>query len=486
MINNLFSDTIKYGLGKVVLKFFSILIIPIIAKNFPPDVFGEINIITTFTGLFLGIAVLGFDSALGYYFYHGEKEFKKDYLGTSFIIRMLFSIFLFIIFSLFAKYLSSTHFLLKNSEKYLLLILGAAVIPFDNCMSFFVDLIRFLLKPIIYNIITISKVILYYILVIIFLLNNLTVEKIFLSMLFSSIIPAFFLFFFYKKLMNFRINFYCLKKLLKYGLPLVPISIMYFFMSSVNRFILNAYTSLENTGIFSMMNSIASIFLLLTSSIQIAWAPYSMIIAKRDDAKIIFSKIITLSLVFLVPLAFLFWSVSDIAILLFSKPIYLRGENTIILLVIQHILHLLYSFVAIGLSLNEKTIYITIGYTIASIITILTSFPLCKYFGVFGASLSSCIGYLISTFYIAIKSQQFYPIPYNKKFLFVYISILLIILFCSLLLPNYNIIYNFIFRFIITFIFLIIPFFAKIISINDIKYYFFNIVHSNKTHNKIL
>jgi O-antigen/teichoic acid export membrane protein len=469
MLKNLISDTLKYGLGKVILKFFSILVVPIIAKKFPPDVFGEINIVGTFIGLFIGIATLGFDASIGYYYYHGETELKRDYLGTAFITRMLLSVLMFVGFFLFAKILSGAHFLLKNSERYLLVILGASVIPFDNCMSFFVDLTRFLIKPIIYNIANISKIVFYYILIIIFLVNGLTVEKIFFSMLFSSVIPAVFLFFYYGKLLNFKINFYCLKRLLKYGLPLVPASVMFFFMSSANRFVLNTYTTLEDTGIFSMMNSVASIFLLITSSIQMAWAPYSMIIAKREDAKIIFARITTLLFVFLIPIAFLFWSVSDIVILLFSKPIYLRGENIIILLLIQSILNLLYYCVAVGLTLKEKTVYITVGYSIAAMIAVLISFPLCKYWGIFGAALSSCIGYVVSTFYVALKSQQFYPVPYNKKFLFSYMSVLLIVLFCSLLLPNSNLTYNFIIRFIIGCVLLFIPFLTKQVSFLEIK-----------------
>jgi O-antigen/teichoic acid export membrane protein len=245
-------------------------------------------------------------------------------------------------------------------------------------------------------------------------------------------------------------------------------------MSSANRFVLNAYTTLEDTGIFSMMNSIAGIFLLITSSILTAWGPYSLIIAKKKDAQIIFARITTILFVLFIPLAFLFWSISDIVILLFSKPIYLNGEKTIILLVMQHILSMLYYCIVIGLTLKEKTIYITIGYSIAATLTILISFPLCKYFGIFGAALSSCIGYTVSTFYVTIKSQQFYPIPYNKKFIFIYSSVLLIILSGSLLLPNSSIINNFIIRFVLGCIFLIIPFATKIISISDIKNVFSN------------
>jgi O-antigen/teichoic acid export membrane protein len=194
-----------------------------------------------------------------------------------------------------------------------------------------------------------------------------------------------------------------------------------------------------------------------------------MMIAKKEDAQIIFARVTTLLFVLLVPLAFMFWSVSDIVILIFSKPIYLRGENIIILLVTQHILNLLYYCVAIGLTLKEKTIHITIGYTIAAVITVAISFPMCKYFGIFGAALSSCIGYLISILYIGFKSQQFYPIPYKKKFMFVYSFVLIgIIVFC-LLLQNSNIVHNFLIRFVIGSVYLIVPFVAKIISISDIK-----------------
>jgi O-antigen/teichoic acid export membrane protein len=472
VLKKLLSDTLKYGLGKVIIKFFSILIVPIIAKNFPPDIFGEINIVNTFIGLFMGIAVLGFDSAVGYYYYHGEQELKRDYLGTAFLVRMLISLAMFIIFFAFAKKLSGANFLLKNTDRYLLIILGAASIPFDNCMSFFIDLTRYIIKPVIYNISNISKIVFYYAFIGFFLLTGLNVEKIFISILLSSIIPASFLFFYYRKMLNLKINRYCLKRLLKYGIPLIPASLMFWVMSSANRLVLNAYTTLEDSGIFSMMNSVSGIFLLITSSIMTAWPPYSMIIAKQSNAQELFGKITTLLLFFLIPLGFFFWSISDVIILLFSKPVYLQGENTIILIIIQHILNLLYYCVAIGLTLKEKTIYITIGYSIAAVITIAISLPLCRYFGIFGAALSSLIGYLVSILYIAFKSQQFYPISYKTKIIFIYSLSLIVSLFLALYFSNTNILINFIVRFILGCIYITIPFMIKIISVSDIKNFF--------------
>jgi O-antigen/teichoic acid export membrane protein len=474
MLKNLLSDTLKYGLGKVIVKFFSILVVPIIAKNFPPDIFGEINIVNTFIGLFTGITILGFDSAVGYYYYHGEEELRRDYLGTSFLIRMIISIIIFIIIFVLAKTLSGANFLLKDSNRYLLIILGAALIPFDNSMNFFIDLTRYIIKPVIYNISNLSKIILYYAFISLFLLTGLTIEKIFISMLMSSAIPVIFLFFHYRKMLNFKINLYCLKKLLKYGIPLIPASLMFWFMGSANRLVLNAYTTLEDSGIFSMMNSVSGIFLLITSSIMTAWPPYSMIIAKQSNAHELFAKITTLLLLFLIPLAFFFWSISDVIILLFSKPVYLQGENTIILIIMQHILNLLYYCVAIGLTLKEKTIYITIGYSIAGILTILISLPLCKYFGIFGAAFSGLIGYLASVLYIAFKSNQFYPIPYKTRIIFIYSFVLTVTLCFALFSSGINILKNFIVRFFLGCIFAIIPFMVKLVSVSDIKDFFRN------------
>ncbi|MDR2407757.1 MAG: oligosaccharide flippase family protein [Bacteroidales bacterium] len=472
MIKNIFSDTVKYGLGKVVIKFFSILVVPIIAKKFPPDIFGEINLVSTFVGFFTGITVLGLDSSIGYYYYHGEEGLRKDYLGTAFIVRMITSAIIFLLFFSFARQLSGTDFLLKNSDRYLLVVLGAAAIPFDNCMSFFTDLTRFIIKPIIYNAINISKIIIYYGLVVIFLLTNLTAEKIFISLFLSSVIPSFFLFFYYKKHLKIAINPYCLKQLLEYGLPLVPTSIMFWFINSANRFVLNVYTGLEEIGVYSMMNTIAGIFLLITSSILAAWPPYAMIIAKRTDAQMMFSGITTLLLILLVPLAFFFWSIADVVIILFSKSIYLRGEKIVIFLVMQHILNLLYYCIAVGLTLTKKTVYITIGYFIAGVVTVAISFPLCKYFGILGAALSSFAGYLISILYIFFKSQKFYPVPYKVKSMLIYLFFLGLTLVAAVLFSTSNIFKNFISRFSIGCIFLILPFVIKLISFSDVRNFF--------------
>jgi len=470
LLKNLLGDTVKYGIGNVITKFFSVLVVPIIiAKNFSPDVFGEITIITTFVGLFTGLSFLGLDAAVGFYFFHGEENLRRNYLGTAFITRIIIAVFFFTIFYIFSKYIADAQFLLKDQSRYLLIILGAAIIPFDNCIAFFNDLSRFLIKPVLFNIINLLKTVIYFSFILIFLSNNLTIEKIFLSLIISSLLPSLFLFFYYKEHLRFKINFYCLKKMLKYGIPLVPVTIMHWTINSVSRFILNNYAGLEETGIYSMMITISGIFMLITFSISLAYPPYAMNIAKKENAQVIFSRIFLYLLILLVPLAFYFWSIIDIIILLFSKPVYLIGENIVILIVLQLILSLLYQCGGIGLTLKEKTIHFTIGYTISGFITILTSIFLCKYFGIFGAAVSVFLGNFIAVIYILLKSQKFYPIPYNKVFIISYTLILMIIVIFSLIMPNSNIFWNFIIRFFIGCVFMSIPFIFKIITINDIK-----------------
>ena len=469
MVKNLLGDSAKYGIGSVITKFFSILIVPIIAKNYPPDIFGEINVVTTFIALFTGITILGLDAAGGYYYYYGEEELKKDYLGTAFVFRILISVCVFAIFILFSRKLASSNFLLKNQDRYFLIILGASLIPFDNSFSFFTGLTRLLIKPGLYNIINISKILLYFSFIVIFLAKGLLVEHIFISMIISSSIPVLVLFIYYQAQFNFKLNKYCLIRLLKYGLPLMPTTIMFWIINSVSRFILNNYTGLEEVGIYSMMISISSIFLLITGSIMTAYPAFAMSVAKRDDVKQIYAKIFHCLLLFLVPLAFLFWSISDIAILLFSRPIYLRGSKAIIFIVLEHIVNLLYQCGAIGLTLTKNTIYITYGYCISGVITIVLARVLVSTMGIIGAAISVFLGYLIAIFFIIFKSQKFYQIPYRSIMIIFYSIITLIILSILVYLPELSIVFNFLIRFSIGCLYLCVPFILGIISFSEIK-----------------
>jgi O-antigen/teichoic acid export membrane protein len=257
--------------------------------------------------------------------------------------------------------------------------------------------------------------------------------------------------------------------MLKYGLPFVPARLMFWVINSSIRFILNAYTSLENAGIYSMMNSVSSIFALITVSIGVAWFPYAMAIAKKCDAREIYARMIQLLLVLLIPLAFIFWSISDIIILTFSRPVYLQGEKIIIIFVFYYILCLLFECVSIGLNLKEKNIYITIGYAVSSVVAILMAFPLCKYLGILGAGISMFIGNFILVIIIGVKAQKYYYIPYRKRFVFFYIAITLCILIVLFIIPNMNLFVNFIVRFIIGCCYLIVPFLCGMLSIHDIK-----------------
>ena len=472
MLKKFLDDTLKYGLGNIAVKCFSIIAISIIARNFPVEALGEISIVIAFVGLFTGIAVLGLDAAVQYYYFHGEEKLKQDYLGTAFVARTLMATVFFSFLFVFARNLSGTTFLLQDQGKYLLIILGAVLIPIDNYFSFFTDLTRFLFKPLLFNIVNIFKIVIYLSLILIFLSKGITLEQIFVSKIISSVIPSVFLMVYYRRNLNFKINVYCLKKMIRYGLPLIPLTIMYWMLNSTSRFFLNVFLGLEYTGIYSMVVVIGGAFLLITGPVATAWSPYAMKIAKMDNAPQVFARVFHYLVLLLIPVAFFFWSVSDFAILILATPIFLQGGTIIIFIVLQHILSLLYQYCGIGLTLTGKTGYFTIGYFISGIVTILISIFLCKHFGIFGAALSVFIGYLLMTIYIFIKSQQFYPIPYRKKFLSIYASLTLLVIFCFLLLPDTNIIINFITRFLVGCLFLFVPFIIKTISINELKQIF--------------
>jgi O-antigen/teichoic acid export membrane protein len=86
-------------------------------------------------------------------------------------------------------------------------------------------------------------------------------------------------------LRNVRIN--TLKELLRFSAPLVPNSIVWWFVSSVNRYFITYFLGIGYNGIFSIANKFPSLLSFITSVFQMAWQE-SAIMESDSESRINF------------------------------------------------------------------------------------------------------------------------------------------------------------------------------------------------------
>lgn len=130
----------------------------------------------------------------------------------------------------------------------------------------------------------------------------------------ANLISALFAFIASKSFVYFGISYFdksSLKELLKYGIPLIPNSVMWWFVDGLNRPIMEANLGVEAIGIYAVANKIPGILSMLFAVFSNAWTISMLEEFGKSDFNKFFNK--TMRLLFFVV------SLGTIAIILSSK-----------------------------------------------------------------------------------------------------------------------------------------------------------------------
>jgi O-antigen/teichoic acid export membrane protein len=227
-----------------------------------------------------------------------------------------------------------------------------------------------------------------------------------------------------------------LKELLRFGMPLIPISISAMILSVANRYFLQYYTSLTEVGIYSVGYKLGSLVQLPIGAFQIAWPTMMFAMYKLPQAKSFYSRLLTyfcLSLGFISLCIAVF---SREAINLIATPEYSKGWQVVPLIILSQIALGIVYVTAVGVNVQKRPENILYAWLLGVGVNILLNFVLIPPFGMMGAGWSSLISYCVVAIGATIASLRLYYISYQFKRLFKLTIAISVVYLCSVFLPN--------------------------------------------------
>jgi O-antigen/teichoic acid export membrane protein len=411
-LKRLGGDSLLYALMNVGTKLIAFFMLPIYTYYLGPKEMGVFENIDAVTSMLTFVIIFGTDNALAYYFFNTKDETEKNkYVKNVLTFRLYIALCFLAIFIIFSNELSQI--ILGVSGYYHLFYFSGVILVLESVITVILTVYRFQFKSTRVVILTVGKLGLVALLSYLFFkFLHLKVDSIYLSRLVSAVIiivtilvPIF-------RFLNFKIDFEVLKKLLIYGAPLVPASIAFWVISFSNRFFLTQFESLESAGIYGVAVKFATMISLLTSSVQMAWRPYSLSIKDRPDAKKIYSNIFYIILVVgifgLLGIATITPFILD---MLIPDPAYKEAGKYIAMLSLGSFLSFYYLIISVGLFLEKKTPSIAIYVGLSAVISLILNIALIPYFSIWGAVTALIISYIFVNVMIFIKSQKVYYIP---------------------------------------------------------------------------
>ena len=197
--------------------------------------------------------------------------------------------------------------------------------------------------------------------------------------------------------------------------------------------IMEKLTDFKTVGIYKANYKLGIFMMLFVNMFQYAWQPFFLQNAREENAKEMFSKILTyFTIVGSFILVFLSLFITDLAkINVFGFSLigmkYWSGLGIVPVVLLAYLFNGLYVIFSAGIYIEEKSLYVPLISGLGAFVNIVANFLLIPLLGIMGAALATLAAYLVMALGYYFVTQKFYKINYEVgKILKIFLFIILV------------------------------------------------------------
>jgi len=420
-IKSLTKQTLIYGVGTILARFVTFLLLPVYTNILPAAEYGLAALIFAFLGFMIIIFNYGLDSAvIRYYSATKDPQQQQSILSTSVYLCLLTSAGLAAV--IYLNSASLANLLLHETARAVLIKYAALILFFDALAHVPFALLRLEEKPWPFMGLKLLNVGVVFGLNI-YLVAGLKrgVEGIFESNLFTSALTTLILMILIIPRLRITFSGSAAKDLLQFGLPFIPAGLASVCMEMLNRYIIERLLDLRAVGIFSAGFKLGIFMLLLTSAFYYAWQPFFLKAGPRESSRPLFARVLTYFLLIELAMWLVLTAFMPEIVRFHIGSVYLigpeyQGCGPMVPLILMGYVFLGMNQVFLpGIYFEKKTRYLAYMTFIAAAVNVGFNYLLVPRLGIIGSAYGSLIGYFVLALQGFFVSQKLFYVPYDWR-----------------------------------------------------------------------
>ena len=440
LYKSLFKQTAIYGIATVLPRMLSFLLVRLYTDYLPNNEYGEVSVIFSYLVFFNVVLSYGMETA--FFRFYNTEEHKNKVISTATISLFWSTIGFLVLFLLFRKNLALWSEIKVEYIVFTIWILALdalAIIPFSK--------IRAEGRPIKYAVIKISNVVINLTLNIFFLAflpkwaantDNVFIQTIyhqdfqigyiFVSNLIASLLTLLFVLPDYFKI-KWQFDLELWKKMMQYGLPILVAGIAFAINEHFDKILLDwMNVDMADIGAYSACYKIGMGMVLFRTAYTSGIEPFFFSHAKNENAPQTYATITKYFVIFgsFICLGVIVFA-DVLKLILVNNQSYWSAMNIVPLIVLANFFLGIYTNLSVWYKLIDKTrigAYISI---VGAIVTLVLNLLLIPKYSYMGSAIATILAYGTMMFISYYMGQKKYPIPYDKKSIFTYLGLAIVL-----------------------------------------------------------
>ena len=415
-IKRLLSQSLIYGLGGLISRVLSVLLLPLYTSYLHGRDYGRVETLTALSAVLVVVLRLGISSAFfRYYFDSPELEHRVRVVRTSFWFTMG-SATLGLAAGWIAAQPIADALSLGHGQAWLV---RAAFVGLWAQMNYeqLTSLFRVEERPILFTFATLANLLVTVgatvVLVVHFHERALGVV---VGNWIGTLSVYLVLLGYRRYQLGLQFDRRLFREMNRFGLPLVPSQLALWALAFSDRFFIAKFKGQTEVGHYSVGVRVASAALLLLAAFRLAWPAFAYSIEDEDEAKRTYGFVLTYLLFVFSWLALILGLLAPWLVrLLTGRAEFHEGARVVPLTAFALTALGGYIVVSIGIGRARKTQFNWVVTGIAALLDIALNLVLVPSFGMIGAAIAGAAAYSSMFVLMSLHAQRVYPVPYQWR-----------------------------------------------------------------------